>query len=541
MGICFRLDWKWVSSSHSPLPAHSPFRPQPLSLRSREVALELTRASTLYMEDEMLETDHFRDYTCSLGASQSIRKTSAETPELQGRKMSTCHLSHLDTCNSKNMVTLACSTTNENWQFNFLMENLERIQEVFVDPDSVRLERDIMVQIQRLGALKLFHACLSRTCKAPSELNTILPPPKQLEDNHTNAITVPSQKKKRKSRRVRSAEKASSLKSLHEYENPTVSTSTSSSWPTNLSESKTRRLLLARNESDMASGVKEVVKFERIRMKAEEKIGRAVSYAQWAEVAGIDERTLRQRLHFGWYCKDKLLKSTRSLVIYIARNYRGMGVAFDDLIQAGNMGILQGAERFDNTRGYRFATYVQYWIRKSMSMLVARHSRGIHIPIKLEKSIYQIQKARRTFFKVRGRYPMDNEIAELTGLSLANVRLSSKYSRFPGSIERKIGNGMNVKFMEITSDASVMTPGEAVVRQHINREIKELLGGLHPRERQVLMLRHGLEDGKCRSLGEIGRLFKVTKEWIRKIEKAAMAKMRQEEVQERLKHYLQQQ
>ncbi|KAK1285643.1 RNA polymerase sigma factor sigC [Acorus calamus] len=392
------------------------------------------------------------------------------------------------------MVTLACSTANDKLQFNFLMENLERIQEVFVDPDSVRLERDIMVQIQRLGALKLFHACLSRTCKAPSELNTTLTPPKQLEDNHTNAITIPSRKKKRKSRRVRSAEKASSLKSLHEYENPTVSTSTSSSWPTNLSESKTRRLLLARNESEMASGVKEVVKFERIRMKAEEKIGRAVSYAEWAEVAGIDERTLRQRLHFGWYCKDKLLKSTRSLVIYIARNYRGMGVAFDDLIQ-----------------------------------------------IKLEKSINQIQKARRTFFKVRGRYPMDDEIAELTGLSLANVRLSSKYSRVPGSIERKIGNGMNIKFMEITSDASVMTPGESVVRRHIKREIQELLGGLHPRERQVLMLRHGLEDGKCRSLGEIGRLFKVTKEWIRKIEKAAMAKMRQEEVQERLKHYLQQQ
>lgn len=202
------------------------------------------------------------------------------------------------------------------------------------------------------------------------------------------------------------------------------------------------------------------------------------------------------------------------------------------------MGVLNGAERFDNSRGYKFSTYVQHWIRKSMLALIARHSKGIQIPVRMEKIIKRIQEARRDFSNREGRYPQDEETAQFTHLSLDKVRLANKCSRAIGSIEQEIGDGWRTKFMEVTPDTSLKTPSEIVMRQHMREDIFEVLRGLHPRERQVLVLRYGLDDGRCRSLQEIGSLFHVTKEWIRKIERKALSKIRREDIQGELKHYL---
>ncbi|CAA6671647.1 unnamed protein product [Spirodela intermedia] len=241
--------------------------------------------------------------------------------------------------------------------------------------------------------------------------------------------------------------------------------------------------------------MQDVAKLERIRDELEERTGRASSFSRWAEAAGTDERTLQQRLHFGWYCKDSLLKSTRSLVIYLARSYRGMGIAFDDLIQ----------------QRIQVSTYVQYWIRKSMLAVVGRYSRGIHIPATMEKAIKQVQKARRTLSTAKHRRPLDADVAELTGLSLAK---------------------------ETMADVTIRTPEEAVMRQHMRNDVDKLLESLHPRERQVLLLRYGMVDGRRRSLEEIGQLLHVSKEWIRKLEIAGLAKVRKEEIQRELKHYI---
>ncbi|CAA6674649.1 unnamed protein product [Spirodela intermedia] len=140
--------------------------------------------------------------------------------------------------------------------------------------------------------------------------------------------------------------------------------------------------------------MQDVAKLERIRDELEERTGRASSFSRWAEAAGTDERTLQQRLHFGWYCKDSLLKSTRSLVIYPRQKLPRNGIAFDDLIQAGSIGVLRGAERFDPSRGY--------W--KSMLAVVGRYSRGIHIPVPtMEKAIKQVQKARGHCLRLKHR------------------------------------------------------------------------------------------------------------------------------------------
>ncbi|XP_058074086.1 RNA polymerase sigma factor sigC isoform X4 [Magnolia sinica] len=555
MGHGFMLDWKWAVSIQSSLLSSSSTRPHSSSLRGREASFELARASAVSVileENEIRCKDSHMPYACSFGALQSFENVHAATKEIKmvigKREDNTASCAMLSNANvpiledaSACLASLQADSTSH---FGLLMENLEKIEEIFDDSDVVRLERDILIQIGRLGALKIFHACLSRTVKAPDAPQQAFPLTETSKNSpedtpvydHMNNITVRSRKKReRKSRRERVTEKAAKMSALSPS---SKAIRDFQQLPTNPSNSRGRRHSIVRNESEMSRGVKEIANLEKVRMSLEERIGRAASLSRWAHAAGMDVKVLQQRLHFGRYCRDKLLKSTRSLVLYIARNYRGRGLGLEDLLQAGNMGVLQGAERFDHTRGYQFSTYVQYWVRKSMSALIARHSRGVRIPVTLNNVINKTQKARRAFYDHHGRYPQDEEIAKLTGTSLTNVRLANKCSRVMGSTDQKVGDCIGVKFMEITPDTLVKTPEETVMSQHMRREIHELLIGLHPRERQVLALRYGLGDGRCKSLEEVGRLFHVTKEWIRKIEKAALTKVRKEEVQSSLNYYL---
>ncbi|KAJ9701907.1 hypothetical protein PVL29_003915 [Vitis rotundifolia] len=281
-----------------------------------------------------------------------------------------------------------------------------------------------------------------------------------------------------------------------------------------------------------------VANLERIRATLEEESGHVASLSNWAEAAGVDKKVLQQQLQFGWYCRDELLRSTHSLVLYIARNYRGMGVAFEDILQAGNLGVLQGAERFDHTKGFRFSTYVQYWIRKSMSTLVARHARGVKIPFTLNRAIGQIQKARKALYKSHGRYPDDNEIAKFTGLSLAKIRSAGNCLRVVGSTDQSFQDCWGATILEFTPDTSIKSPEEGFMQQCKRKDIHNLLKGLDPRERQILVLRYGFGEQQRKSLEEIGRLFNVSKEWIRKLEKTALAKLRDEEICQNLRHYV---
>lgn len=287
--------------------------------------------------------------------------------------------------------------------------------------------------------------------------------------------------------------------------------------------------------------LKLVADMERIRTKLEEESGKVASMICWAEAAGMNEKLLMRNLHFGWYCRDELVKSTRSLVLFLARNYRGLGIAHEDLIQAGYVGVLQGAERFDHTRGYKFSTYVQYWIRKSMSTMVSRHARGVHIPASIIRTMSQIQKARKTLKTSQGiKYPADEEISKLTGYSLKKIRAANQCLKVVGSIDKKVGDCFTTKFLEFTPDTTMESPEEAVMRQSARREVHNLIEGLEAREKQVMVLRYGLEDYRPKSLEEIGKLLRVSKEGIRKIERRAMAKIRDQPKADNLRYYLNQ-
>ncbi|KAJ0971404.1 hypothetical protein J5N97_019363 [Dioscorea zingiberensis] len=528
---------------HSHLPTRHQLQHFPCSLRSR-----FPRLSTLHVileggENEIRQKDTLKAYGCSCGDNRITEDISNKV--IEGNIDKTFRTSSPDTDEHMTAIETTSAASNS-LELGLLLENLNEIENIVCNTDLLRLEREILVHMQRLGALKLFHACLSSTISTSATIEHRDCLTECLDARPNNEIIVHSgRKEQRKFRRARASEKArkaatapsSSSKRITKVRVPSFLFPSSSSGAIDSSEAAKKRVVIARNEAEMSRGVKEVAELERVRIQLEEKTGQATSYAKWAEAAGIDQKTLRQRLQFGWYCRDKLIRSTRSLVIYLAKNYRGKGIAFDDLLQAGNVGVLKGAERFDNERGYRFSTYVQYWIKKSILTLVERHSRGIQIPVRLEKVISQVKNARRTMSRRNGRYIQDDEIAKFTGLSVDKVRLASKCARAVGSLDEEIGVGWGIKFMEVTPDTSTIPADEVITRQHLKKYILELLEDLHPNEKQVLVHRYGLQDGKCKSLGEIGRLFHVTKEWIRKIEKGALAKIRTEDIQCELKHY----
>ncbi|KAF7817091.1 RNA polymerase sigma factor sigC [Senna tora] len=434
--------------------------------------------------------------------------------------------------------------------FRLLIENLDILEETISDSEALRLEKDIILQLGKLGALEFFNTRLSGSHETSCFVDFSDQRPEQVEDHQTNSkvdallgkVVVPSRRKKenkpRRKRALTSIEVSSqSLPSKSTQEGLLHLPASSAKRASNY---KNRRTMIAKKEAEMSKAVKVLVELERIRVAMEEDTEQVVSLSSWAEAAGVDEKVLQQNLHYGLYCRDELIRSTRSLVLYLAKKYKGMGIASEDLLQAGYVGVLQGAERFDCTRGYRFSTYVQYWIRKSMSRMVARYARGILIPWSLSRAISQIQKARKSLKSTAFKYPDDYEIAKITGLSVDKIRSASNCLRVVGSINQKIGDCFNVKYMELLPDTSIGSPEEAVMKQHMRKDLHNLLNDLDPREKQVLTLRFGLNDHQPRSLEDIGRLFHVSKEWVRRIEKKALTKLQMEATNLRLSHYLDQ-
>ncbi|XP_034683518.1 RNA polymerase sigma factor sigC [Vitis riparia] len=559
MGMGFRLNLKWDFPISCPTLTNSPSRLCTSSVQGKEASFDSTRFSFPSVTSEDCETlykDPFKPFACSSGALQTFENDYSEMEEM---KMKIGKCSHGDLFKIVNAsqapigedisASVAGLQASKASQFSLLLENLDILEEMFADSNMVRLERDIMVQLGRLGALKLFQICLSRTLKTSTSFDLFSAPTEHIRecqtngtvDDHLDKVVVRSGKKEeRKSKRERALEKADNIyafplpsKTIRKGPGrPSVST------VKRTLNSRSKRLMNAKNEAEMSKGVKLVANLERIRATLEEEIGHVASLSNWAEAAGVDKKVLQQQLQFGWYCRDELLRSTHSLVVYIARNYRGMGVAFEDILQAGNLGVLQGAERFDHTKGYRFSTYVQYWIRKSMSTLVARHARGVKIPFTLNRAIGQIQKARKALYKSHGRYPDDNEIAKFTGLSLAKIRSAGNCLRVVGSTDQSFQDCWGATILEFTPDTSIKSPEEGFMRQCKRKDIHNLLKGLDPRERQILVLRYGFGEQQRKSLEEIGRLFNVSKEWIRKLEKTALAKLRDEEICQNLRHYV---
>ncbi|WP_250122874.1 RNA polymerase sigma factor RpoD [Chroococcidiopsis sp. CCMEE 29] len=297
------------------------------------------------------------------------------------------------------------------------------------------------------------------------------------------------------------------------------------------------RLLRADEEIELARKIADLLEMERVRERLSEQLDRDPYDSEWAEAVQLTLSAFRYRLHIGRRAKDKMVQSNLRLVVSIAKKYMNRGLSFQDLIQEGSLGLIRAAEKFDHEKGYKFSTYATWWIRQAITRAIADQSRTIRLPVHLYETISRIKKTTKLLSQEMGRKPTEEEIATRMEMTIEKLRFIAKSAQLPISLETPIGKEEDSRLGDfIESDGE--TPEDQVSKNLLREDLEKVLDSLSPRERDVLRLRYGLDDGRMKTLEEIGQIFNVTRERIRQIEAKALRKLRHPNRNSVLKEYI---
>ncbi|XP_050228962.1 RNA polymerase sigma factor sigF, chloroplastic [Mercurialis annua] len=290
---------------------------------------------------------------------------------------------------------------------------------------------------------------------------------------------------------------------------------------------ETKQLLTAKEETELIAQVQDLMRLEEVKDKLKLQFGREPTFVEWADAVGHSYSVMQSQIHSGNRSREKLINANLRMVVHIAKQYRGRGLSLQDLLQRGSIGLMKSIEKFKPQVGCRFATYSYWWIRQTVKKAIFQHSRTIRLPENVYHILAKVLEAKRSYIQEGNRKPTKDELAKRTGITVEKLERLLCLTRMPYSMQQPVWADQGTTYQEVTADTEVEIPELSVAKQLMRKHVRGLLKILNPKERQIIKLRFGIEDGKQKSLSEIGNVISLSKERVRQLESRALYKLKQ--------------